>query len=77
MRELAMQQYGCIEFLSFTEGDQEISISYWETQEHIRQWKQNAEHFKAQALGKSMWYHAYQIEVVEIIRKYTHPGGKP
>jgi len=28
MRELAMKEYGCSEFISVTEGKQEISISY-------------------------------------------------
>lgn len=73
MRELALQKYGCREFLSFTEGDQEIAISYWDTQAQIRQWRQNAEHLKAQALGKSKWYASYHIQVVEIVRSYSYP----
>ena len=74
MQELALQKYGCIEFLSLTEGDQEISISYWKTLEHIQQWKQNAEHLQAQAMGKSKWYNNYQVEIVEIHRQYSYPA---
>jgi heme-degrading monooxygenase HmoA len=73
MREIAQQEYGCLEFLSLTEGDQEISISYWETQAQIHQWKENAEHLQAQALGNSKWYKNYHIEVVEIVRQYGNP----
>jgi hypothetical protein len=29
MRELAMTQYGCLDFVATTEGNREIAISYW------------------------------------------------
>ena len=70
MRELAVNEYGCTEFLSVTEGDQEISISYWKEQKDIIDWRQNAEHMAAQELGKSKWYKFYQVQVVEIVREY-------
>ena len=41
LRELAISQYGCLEFVTATEGGQEIAISYWQDLEHIKQWKQN------------------------------------
>jgi heme-degrading monooxygenase HmoA len=72
MRELALQEYGCLDFISFTEGDQEITISYWDSQAQIRHWKQNPEHIQAQALGKSRWYKSYRIEIVEVIRQYDN-----
>ena len=74
MRELAMGEYGCTGFVSATEADYEIAISYWETQEQIKKWKQNAEHLVAQELGRSRWYASYKVEVVKIIREYQ--GGK-
>ena len=74
VKELALQKYGCIEFLSVTEGNREVSISYWQTQAQILQWKQNVEHLEAQALGKSKWYNSYVVEVVEINRKYRYPA---
>jgi len=74
MRELALNQYGCVEFTSVTEGDQEIAISYWENQEQIKAWKQNPEHLAAQELGRSKWYKSYHVHIVEIKRDY-HDGG--
>ncbi|WP_455210160.1 antibiotic biosynthesis monooxygenase family protein [Kaarinaea lacus] len=74
MRELALQQYGCVDFISVTEDNMEISISYWETHEQIQQWKLNSEHLEAQTLGKSKWYDSYRVEVVEITRKYHFPS---
>ena len=70
MRQIAMRDYGCLEFIASTEGDLEIAISYWPNLEAIRQWRQNAEHLKAQALGKSKWYGDYHVQVVEVVREY-------
>jgi len=62
MRELAMNEYGCIEFTSCTEGNSEIAISYWPSKEALRAWKNNIEHQQAQELGKSKWYESYEIK---------------
>jgi len=70
MRELAINEYGCIDFISVTEGNSEISISYWESEEDINKWKQNGEHIKAQMLGRNKWYKSYSVEVVKVIREY-------
>ncbi|HHC73726.1 MAG TPA: antibiotic biosynthesis monooxygenase [Thiothrix sp.] len=71
MRDLAINQYGCKAFTSVTEGTQEIAISYWEEQKQITQWKQDADHLAAQALGQHTWYKAYTVQVVEILREYS------
>lgn len=71
LRSLAMEKYGCRNFVATTEGDQEIAISYWETLEQISRWKQDAEHIKAQQLGRSKWYRTYQIQIVEVLREYN------
>jgi heme-degrading monooxygenase HmoA len=70
MRDLAISEYGCVEFNACTEGDREIAISYWDTIEQIEQWKQNAEHLVAQQKGRSRWYRSYAVEVVEVVRAY-------
>ncbi len=71
MRELASDKYGCSEFVSVTEGKNEISISYWESEEQIRQWKQDSEHLVAQQLGRSAWYNSYRVQVAEVTREYS------
>lgn len=70
MRKLAINSYGCSEFISVTEGDQEISISYWNSMDDISNWKKNSEHLVAQELGKKSWYESYHVEIVEILREY-------
>lgn len=71
MRELAMGQYGCKDFVSVTEGDSEISISYWENMEQISAWKRDPEHMLAQERGKTKWYASYNVEIASIVHNYS------
>jgi len=70
MRNLAINQYGCTEFTAVTEGTHEIAISYWNNQQDIQKWKQDAEHLVAQELGQTIWYKSYKIQIVEIKHEY-------
>ena len=70
MRDLAINQYGCREFVACTEDDTEIAISYWDDENQIKAWKQNSEHLAAQSNGKSKWYKSYSVQIVEIVREY-------
>ena len=40
MKKLAFEKYGCLDFVSVTEGNEEIAISYWETERQIHDWIQ-------------------------------------
>ena len=71
MRELAINQYGCREFISSTEGNTEIAISYWDNETQIKDWKHNSEHLAAQRKGRFKWYKSYSVEVVEVVRAYS------
>jgi heme-degrading monooxygenase HmoA len=73
MRDLAINQYGCLEFVACNEGKSEVAISYWESEEQIQRWKQNAEHLVAQEKGRSKWYRSYSVQVVEVVRAYNSP----
>jgi heme-degrading monooxygenase HmoA len=77
MRELAMAQFGCLDFVAVTEGDQEVALSYWPDEAHIRAWKQHADHLLAQQLGRERWYSGYKVEVAEITRRYAHTPANP
>lgn len=74
MRQLAIEKYGCLEFIACTEGNAEIAISYWQSDKQIRDWKANSEHLKAQDLGRSKWYKSYTVQIVEIQREYGCSG---
>lgn len=71
MVELAHQQPGFLGYESAqADGNAEITICYWDTEENIRAWKQNAEHLEAQRKGRETWYSAYHIRIVRIERAY-------
>ena len=72
MRQLALTQFGCLDFTAATEGDQEIAVSYWPDEASIRAWKQHADHLLAQQLGRERWYARYSVEVAEVKRHYRH-----
>ena len=72
MRDLALTQFGCLDFTAATEGDQEIAVSYWPDEASIRAWKQHADHLLAQQLGRERWYARYSVEVAEVKSHYRH-----
>ncbi|HJV18536.1 MAG TPA: antibiotic biosynthesis monooxygenase [Sediminibacterium sp.] len=47
-----------------------ISISYWDSLESIKAWKQQAAHQVAQEKGRSQWYAAYKTRVCLVERDY-------
>ncbi|GGD74550.1 antibiotic biosynthesis monooxygenase family protein [Lacimicrobium alkaliphilum] len=71
MRELAIKEFGCLEFSAVTEGSDEVALSYWPSEEHIRRWRAHPEHRAAQQRGKEKWYASYSVQVAEISRQYS------
>lgn len=47
-----------------------ITVSYWETLEDIRNWKQVSEHQSAQLEGRNKWYSAYKTRICKVERDY-------
>ncbi|MGD8785149.1 MAG: antibiotic biosynthesis monooxygenase [Thioalkalispiraceae bacterium] len=70
LRDLAIKQYGCLDFFSVFEDDREIAISYWPNEEAIKQWKNDPIHRQAQAEGRGKWYLSYKVEICEIVHDY-------
>lgn len=77
LRNLALTQFGCLEFVAVTEGEQEVALSYWPDEASIRAWKQHTDHVMAQQLGRERWYSGYRVEVAEIKRQYQVDGASP
>lgn len=69
MVELAAQQPGFLGMESARE-DLGITVSYWESPEAIRNWKQNAEHREAQRRGHEQWYSGFKVRVAKVERDY-------
>jgi len=70
LRESAINQYKCREFISLSEEGQEISISYWNSEDDIKAWKSDIYHLSAQELGQKIWYTSYEVQIVKVIREY-------
>ena len=69
MVELAQQQPGYLGYESARE-DVGITISYWDSLEAIKNWKQHAEHIIAQEKGRSDWYSQYKTRICKVEREY-------
>ncbi len=75
LRELALSQYHCIEFIAISEGEQEIALSYWHSEADIQAWKAQSDHLLAQQLGRTQWYQSWSVQVANITRAYASPMG--
>ena len=47
-----------------------ITVSYWESTDAIRSWKQQSEHLLAQKKGREKWYEHYRVRVCKVERDY-------
>ena len=69
MVELAQGQPG---FLGVESARDElgITVSYWDSLEAIRDWKQHTEHLIAQQTGRDRWYESYKVRICRVERDY-------
>lgn len=70
MRELAIAEFGCLEFHAVAEGFDEVALSYWPDEDSIRRWRSHPEHLLAQQAGRGRWYESYSVQVAAITREY-------
>lgn len=71
LRHLALDDYKCRDFVSFTEGDTEVAISWWDCLDDIQAWKNNPVHKQAQLKGREHWYASISVQVLEVIKDYS------
>lgn len=72
MVELAAQQPGYLGVESVRGADGfGITVSYWESESAIRNWKAQAEHLEAQRLGRQQWYEHFELRVAKVERAYS------
>ncbi|HLO73491.1 MAG TPA: antibiotic biosynthesis monooxygenase [Flavobacterium sp.] len=69
MVELAKAQTGYIGMES-ARSEIGITVSYWESLEAIKNWKENMEHLEAQEKGKTTWYKNYKVRIAKVEREY-------
>jgi heme-degrading monooxygenase HmoA len=67
MLELAREQPGFLGVESARGSDgMGITVSYWSSREAISDWKRNAEHLRAQARGRAVWYADFELRVARV-----------
>ncbi len=47
-----------------------FAISYWASEDAIKNWKRQADHLNAQRRGRSDWYEDYAVRVAKVERAY-------
>jgi heme-degrading monooxygenase HmoA len=47
-----------------------ITVSYWQSEDAIRQWKAHSEHRLVQEAGGKIWYSDYVVRVAKVERVY-------
>ncbi|WP_055447127.1 antibiotic biosynthesis monooxygenase family protein [Lacinutrix mariniflava] len=69
MESLAKKQDG---FISIDSAKNEvgITVSYWESLESIKNWKQQTDHVLAQQKGIKDWYSWYNVKICKVEREY-------
>ncbi len=79
IEELAKKQSGFLgmESARDAKGDNlGITVSYWQTLEAIKEWKNNSQHLVAQELGKKQWYKAFKTRICKVERDYEFQNVK-
>ena len=77
MARLALEQPGCLGAESTRDGALfGITVSYWQDEQSMIDWKRNAEHRMAQRLGIEQWYEHYELRVARVERAYSGPEGR-
>ncbi|HWI49362.1 MAG TPA: antibiotic biosynthesis monooxygenase [Rummeliibacillus sp.] len=70
MEELATKQEGFLGIESARDNELGITVSYWDSLEAIKNWKNNASHEIAQKRGKEEWYQNYHVRISKVERDY-------
>lgn len=69
MESLAKKQDGFIGIDS-ARNEVGITVSYWESLEAIKNWKQQSDHLLAQQKGINIWYNYYNVRICKVEREY-------
>ena len=73
LKPLLEEQPGFIaieRFQSLNDSQKYLSISSWESEEAIKNCRENIEHQQAQNAGKTSIFSKYRIRVAEVVRDY-------
>ncbi|PFM46867.1 antibiotic biosynthesis monooxygenase [Bacillus cereus] len=76
MKDLAKQQPGFLGVESARDhSGLGITISYWESLEAIKNWKQNALHKEAKKRGREQWYENFHLRICLVEKEFKFHRG--
>lgn len=76
MLELGRQQPGFIRVDNVHNGNQGITISWWETLEDIDRWRRHPRHLEAKKRGRGQWYESYRIAICKVDKEWGFKAAK-
>ncbi|TQR19372.1 antibiotic biosynthesis monooxygenase family protein [Psychrobacillus vulpis] len=68
MVELASKQPGFLGIESARDEELGITVSYWDSLDSIKHWKEHSVHRMAQEKGKTDWYQSFKLRVCKVER---------
>lgn len=71
MEELAAKQPGFLGIESARDNELGITVSYWQSLDDIKNWKEHSIHKVAQEKGRKEWYKNYKVRVCKVERDYS------
>ena len=72
MDALARTMPGFLDVKSFKADDGErLTVVWWENEETLTKWREEARHRVAQRTGRERWYQDYKMDVAEVVRSKT------
>lgn len=73
---------GYIDHVEFRDPEtrEGVTLAYFDSEEAIARWREDAEHRQSQELGRTHFHEGYTLEVAEVQRRYPwtsecHPGS--
>ncbi len=78
MLQLAKTMPGFIDVKAFKADDGErLTVVWWQDEETLAVWRNQARHLVAQRSGRERWYESYTLEVAEVKRanRFQRPSG--
>ena len=76
MEELVREQPGFLHMVSVRDPDTRmgVTVSYFDNEQSVRDWKAHPEHLEAQRRGMTDLYEEYHVTVADVRRDYGSPS---
>lgn len=66
-RARSMEGFVDMKFFKADDGER-LTVVWWQDEETMAKWREDARHLVAQRLGREKWYSDYHIEVAHVVR---------